>query len=446
MALIPLRLYQQAVAEDRSRLKVVCQARQTGKSFLLALLIVLDCLLRPGTTWVILSRGERQSKELMLKCKQHARASDVALEIDEDVFKVDRAADRSRGERNEYQQLVINFANGSRIIGLPANADTARGYTANVALDEFALHQDDLEIWRGVYPIITSGALRLWIFSTPRGLKNRFAKCWQNPRFNKHLVNIVQAVEQGLDLGVDEVTGKPITVEDLRAGFGDEEGFRQEYMCEFLDEATAFLTYELLTRAEHDRCLEIAAEGQGETFAGMDVGRKRHLSVYWEIKRLGDRYWTSRYQEMKNMSFSDQKRLVYANLRESRPRRFCIDATGIGMQFAEEARKDFGSMVEPVMFTAPVKEDLATTIMRFYEDDIIRTPKDDKILDDLHRVRKLITSAGNTRFVAEETDDGHSDRFWALALAAHGVNSGVGGPVEYRTVRKGRMSGVKGGF
>jgi hypothetical protein len=36
---------------------------------------------------------------------------------------------------------------------------------------------------------------------------------------------------------------------------------------------------------------------------------------------------------------------------------------------------------------------------------------------DLRSVTKQTTEAGNIRFTAERTPDGHADRFWALALA-----------------------------
>lgn len=42
-----------------------------------------------------------------------------------------------------------------------------------------------------------------------------------------------------------------------------------------------------------------------------------------------------------------------------------------------------------------------------------------QIRADLRKVQKVTTAAGNIRFVAESTPDGHADRFWALALAIH---------------------------
>ncbi|OJT95189.1 MAG: hypothetical protein BGN83_07550 [Rhizobium sp. 63-7] len=50
-----------------------------------------------------------------------------------------------------------------------------------------------------------------------------------------------------------------------------------------------------------------------------------------------------------------------------------------------------------------------------------------RIRADLRSVTKQVTAAGNIRFTAERTPDGHADHFWALALAIHAA----GAPTEY---------------
>lgn len=60
----------------------------------------------------------------------------------------------------------------------------------------------------------------------------------------------------------------------------------------------------------------------------------------------------------------------------------------------------------------------------------MRIPDDAKIRADLRKVQKVTTSAGNIRFVAEATADGHADRFWALALALH-AGSNPTAPIEF---------------
>jgi phage FluMu gp28-like protein len=69
---LPLDLlfpYQKRWVADSSRFKIAVQARQTGKSFQTACEAVSDAYQDPGTTWVCLSSGERQSLEWMQKAR-----------------------------------------------------------------------------------------------------------------------------------------------------------------------------------------------------------------------------------------------------------------------------------------------------------------------------------------------------------------------------------------
>ncbi len=80
--------------------------------------------------------------------------------------------------------------------------------------------------------------------------------------------------------------------------------------------------------------------------------------------------------------------------------------------------------IELVTFTSRVKEALAYPVRGAMEDRKVRIPYDPEIRADLRSVTKQTTAAGNIRFTAERTQDGHADRFWALALAIHAAGSG----------------------
>src|SRR5690606_7302933 len=111
--------------------------------------------------------------------------------------------------------------------------------------------------------------------------------------------------------------------------------------------------------------------------------------------------------------------------------RICIDATGLGIGWADDAQDKFGEhRVEAVVFSNQVKEALAYPVKGAMEDRALRIPDDPTIRADLRKVQKVTTSAGNIRFVAESTPDGHADRFWALALAKHAA-SNSSAPIEY---------------
>jgi phage FluMu gp28-like protein len=60
------------------------------------------------------------------------------------------------------------------------------------------------------------------------------------------------------------------------------------------------------------------------------------------------------------------------------------------------------------------------------EDKKLRIPYSPKIRADLRAVTKETTTAGNIRFTAERSENGHADRFWALALAIHAAGTAAG--------------------
>ena len=157
------------------------------------------------------------------------------------------------------------------------------------------------------------------------------------------------------------------------------------------------------------------------------MGRNHDLTVLWLNSYEGERHLCRRLICLRNVSFSKQEEILYPILALPNLRRACIDATGLGMQLAERAADRFGKYrIEPVKFSAPVKEELAYPFRSCFEDLNIRIPKDSKLRSDLRAIKKETTASGNIRFSADRGENGHSDRFWAGALAVHakGKNDG----------------------
>ncbi len=419
--IVPLYDYQKRWVNDQSRFKIGLWSRQTGKSFSTSLESVIDCC-EHRTDWVFLSSGERQAKELIRKARMHAETADIVLDSQgETEFYAPKSG-------TVYKQLEITFRNGSRILALPANPDTARGHSANVLLDEFAFHQDSREIWKALFPTITRG-YKIRIISTPQGRKNKFYELWSgNPRYSKHKVNIWQAFNQKLPIFGED--GEPATPEFLREALDDEEAWQQEYLCEFVDEATAFIPYELITAVEDVTLTDENAWGGFPVYSGIDIGRKKDVTVYWALEKVGDVLWSFRKKELEKLPYSVQFDTICGCIENDKPRRVAVDATGLGGQMAEDLHRKYGSRIEEVLFRNSVKEDLAVTTKRRFEDRQLRLPVDRKVREDIHNIKKIVTSAGNTRFDAERTKDGHSDRFWALALAIHAAGTAGSGEVK----------------
>ncbi|MDR3561894.1 MAG: terminase family protein [Negativicutes bacterium] len=415
---IQLTKYQQRWVEDEARFKIALKARQTGFSFTVALEVVFDAM-EHRCLWVLLSRGERQSKELIEKVTQHARAIGVAAEELETTFE---AGD------TEYKQLEVRFPNGSRIIGLPANPDTARGFSGNVVLDEFAFHRDSRKIWTALYPTITRG-YKIRVISTPNGKTGKFYELWsaKDSRWSKHETDIYTAKAEGMDVDID----------DLRSGCESEDDWQQEYCCQFIDSAGSLLTYDMIDDCEDKKATIILPEDfypEGNLYLGMDIGRKRDLTVIWLDEQLGDVFWTRAVKVIEKAPFRIQRQELYWFLALPNLRRACIDSTGIGAQLAEEAVERYGSKVEAVPFTEASKQEMALHQKQVFEDKVARIPIDRVIREDLHSIKKLTTAAGNVRYDADRNENGHADRFWACALAKHAAQTNFAGPVEYKSI------------
>lgn len=456
MPAVELTGYQRREMVNKARFKHRRWARQTGKSFIGTLEAVDECNERK-TDWLFLSRGERQSKRLIAEAKKHALAYDVAAEEIEGTYE--------SGER-QYKMLELRFPNGSTITGLPANPDTARGWSANVFLDEFAFHKDSRAIWTALFPTITRG-YKMRVYSTPNGKQNKFYELESNEKFDHDVVDIHRAFAEGLELRDED--GNLTTPEELMGAMGDDEAAAQEYLVQYVDEATAFISYELINSCEDpeieimpewaERLLQKAQAGfdlyretkteadldtsdifaglefGGELCLGVDIGRKRDLTVMWLDEKIGRIVRPRAVISLARTPFYMQRLVLHALLGHPKLRRGAIDKSGIGAQLAETAGIKFGAWkVEEVDFTGANKEALAGKFKEGLDDHRRVLPAEARIRNSIHSVKRYATATGHFRFDAERTDEtGHADYFWAAALAEMAAG---GSSVEAAEVRR----------
>ena len=134
--------------------------RQAGKSTAVAYLALAEALFHPHSLVLLLSRSQRQSAELFRIVRQYA-----SLLV--------------RGELlTRLTEYELEVAHGSRIISLPCQAVTIRGYS-NVRLlviDEAARVPDDL--YYSVRPMLAVARGRTVLLSTPYGKRGFFYETW----------------------------------------------------------------------------------------------------------------------------------------------------------------------------------------------------------------------------------------------------------------------------
>jgi phage FluMu gp28-like protein len=445
--------YQRAWIRDKSPLRICEKSRQIGLSHADSYDSVRKAGLKGGRNVWVMSRDEVQAKEYIRYCKHWAKVLNYAAhDWGQQLF--------TRREGKALKVQALSFATPASIFALSSNPDAIVGKTGHVKLDEFALHKDQRMLYAVAKPVTQWGGT-LSIISTHRGIGTVFNSLLTDIKqrgnamgWSRHTVTIQTAVEQGLVERINHKTGRAESRADWlarqRAECIDEEQWLQEYCCEPADESTAFISYEMLNACEEpelrlftidelEHQLQSSAPHESRItnqdsyslayspahsslFLGVDVARKHDLCVFDLGEKIGDVVWDRVRLELKDKSFSEIKSELYRLLRLPQVRRCCLDATGLGLQLAEEARADFGWKLEPIVFTAPVKEELAFGLRTALQERKVRLVRDDKLRADLRGIRKEVTLSGNIRFLGESPDS-HCDRFWAKALRQHAARA-----------------------
>jgi len=142
---------------DRALLNVT---RQGGKSLTVAALALHEAVYRPEALVLILAPSRRQSKETLQKAWTLYRAGGRPVPVD------------------NRSELRARFDNGSRIIALPGEEKTIRGFSDVdlIVADEAARVPG--ELYRTVRPMLAVSGGRLVALSTPWGRRGWFYESW----------------------------------------------------------------------------------------------------------------------------------------------------------------------------------------------------------------------------------------------------------------------------
>lgn len=432
--------FQSKWIKDESRIKLMEKSRQIGISWSTA----YGCDERVAAQgarfdeWVS-SRDDIQARLFIEDCKLWAGIMGMAAkDLGEVVIDTER----------KHSAYVLQFASGRRIHSMSSNPDAQAGKRGSRILDEFALHRDQRKMWAIAEPGVTWGG-SIEIVSTHRGSNSFFnnlvreARHGGNPkRIGLHRVTLQDALDQGFLFKLQQALpadderqamDEAAYFDYIKGRAADAESFDQEYMCIPADDDAKFLEYGLITACEYAAGTpwqrDLQGPFQGRLFAGIDIGRKKDLTVLWVDELLGDTLYTRHVDVMEKMRKSEQEKRLWPWIEICE--RTCIDATGLGIGWADDAQDKFGeNRVEAVTFTAQVKEALAYGVKGDMEDRKMRIPEDPHIRADFRKLQKVTTAAGNIRFVAEADTNGHADRFWAKALARQAA-SNPSAPIEF---------------
>jgi len=432
--------HQLVFLSDEGMLSTSRKARQIGWSFCAAADAVAAATLEPRITSVFVSINMEETKEKIVYAKAIIEALDKSV----------------RPAVTDDNATTVTLANGSRILSHPCKPIRGKG-RARVYLDEFAHYARDRAIYASALPVTTRGGC-IRIGSTPLGAGGMFHEVTaQNiqryPGFRRYYLpwwTTRALCTDVLKAGV--WAGGEATEERVRL-FGTErlqiiyanmvlEDFQQEYECDWIDESTAFVTWDEVKRAQalaqtgdldctvvrsvgdaHAAIDELAgkvASRQVEIsmVAGMDVGRRKDLTEFWVFGRDPQSALLCRLAvSLSTVSFDDQLAVVSHAMEVLSITRLCVDETGLGMMLAEKLKHKFWVRVMPVTFTNQSKELMAVEAKVRFQKGTIHLPADRDLANQVHSIRRLVTPSKNVTFDVARAEKHHADKFWAVALA-----------------------------
>lgn len=216
--------WQASVLRSESKRLLLNCCRQSGKSTTTATKALHTALYKPQSLTLIASPSLRQSGELFRKIRSS----------------LDHLKQRPR--LLEDNKLSLTLENGSRIVSLPGDQSTVRGYSgvSLILEDEAAQVSDDF--YQAILPMLIVNRGTMILMSTPFGKRGHFFEEWQ------HGGEMWQRIQ------VDATQCPRMTLEELekqKISMGDM-FFRQEYMCEFVDNIMQTFSYDCIQRAFTD--------------------------------------------------------------------------------------------------------------------------------------------------------------------------------------------------
>ena len=239
--------WQKQVLDSPKKNKILNCSRQVGKSTVTAIEALHRAVYKKDQLILIVSPSLRQSQEIFKKVTYYA--NQVA----------------SLPDKVEDNQLSLALSNGSRIVALPGNPKTIRGYSAAslVIIDEAAFTEHS--VFAAVSPMLSVSNGDLMLLSTPNGKIGFFWDVWSKggDDWEKFEIPWTECPRH-----------TPSQMEALKAVIG-EMRFNVEFLCQFYDAEDAVFSYE-----------DLAASILGGVSMDLPIDEVDHVDDTLEVLQL----------------------------------------------------------------------------------------------------------------------------------------------------------------
>lgn len=244
--------WQAAVIDSHHKRKHINGARQAGKSTIISSKPCHRARFFPGSLSIILAATEKQAVEDMERVKDF-------MSRDPDYPEIVRDSDS-----------LVELANKSRILVVPATEKAARGYSSPdiIMLDEDS-RIDDMVYKSGVRPMLTDNEkCEVCAISTPNGRLGHFFSASRSQRWERYLIRSPWEIDE------DAVRLQPARDENVfkleqatqgvqgyyspRHAIAEEQQenleemgvlmYRQEYLCEYVEPEDQVFSFDEIER------------------------------------------------------------------------------------------------------------------------------------------------------------------------------------------------------
>ncbi len=213
--------WQERVLHSSSNRILLNCTRQAGKTTITAVLSLHTAIYQPRSLILLFSKAQRQSSELLAKIHGY-------------INTMERPPLLTKEAATE-----IRLKNGSRVVSLPGDGDSIRGYSApNLIVEDEAAFVTD-ELYEAFLPMLATSNGRLILMSTPNGKRGHFHAAWSgmNTKWQRESITASQVTRIS-----------PEYLEDMRAEYGPWK-FQQEFFCKFVEANDQFFSDDAIERA-----------------------------------------------------------------------------------------------------------------------------------------------------------------------------------------------------
>lgn len=213
--------WQEDVLRPRKKWQLLCCTRQAGKTTTTAVKALHKGMYSENSLILLFSKAQRQSSELLAKIHGYINTMDRPPILTKDAA------------------TELKFSNGSRIVSLPGDGDSIRGYSAPAMIieDEAGFVTDALH--EAFLPMLATTDGELVLMSTPNGKQGHFYEAWHSGDPDWQRITIT----------ADKVSRiSPDFLNKMRSKYGPWK-FQQEFFCKFVEADDQFFSDDAIMRA-----------------------------------------------------------------------------------------------------------------------------------------------------------------------------------------------------